>query len=46
MLVLGNVTGWTSMTFIGIVSVVLHFVLSEILMKGTRKHRIVLVFPW
>lgn len=34
------------MTFLGILSVSIHFVLSELLMKGTRKLRPALVYPW
>ncbi len=43
---LANVTGWHKMTFIGIISVAANFVLSELLMKGVRKHRPALIYPW
>jgi len=45
-LILASVSSLSSMTFIGIVSVASHFVLSEMLMKGMRKSRMRLVYPW
>ena len=43
---MANLTGWHKMTFVGILSVSSHFVLSEFLMRGVRKKLPRLILPW
>ncbi len=45
-LVLGNTTSLASVTVVGILSVCAHFLLSETLMKGVRKHQRKFILPW